>query len=62
MTFPDLLPVAEVAKRFKVNYRTVHRWIRQGHLTATKATPGHTSPWLVTRESVEVFESQRAAA
>lgn len=62
MTFPDLLPVADVAKRFGVNYRTVHRWIRQGHLVATKATPGHTSPWLITAESVAAMENRRAAA
>jgi excisionase family DNA binding protein len=42
---PELLSSNEVARRFDVSVRTVHRWAKSGQLAATKLT-GATSSWV----------------
>ena len=62
MPSTDYLSVAEVASRIGVHVRTVHRWIQLGQLDASKLGTGLRSAYMVSRESVEAFESRRRAA
>jgi excisionase family DNA binding protein len=36
---PELIGLSEVAERCGVHYRTVRRWIDQGHITAVRVGP-----------------------
>lgn len=50
---PELLTVEEVALELCIAQRTVHHWITDGKLAATKLGKGKTSPYYVTRAEVE---------
>ena len=38
--FPGTMTTAEVARMFRVNPRTIHRWTAEGILPVTGITPG----------------------
>ncbi len=44
----EFLTRTEVAKYFRVDPRTVERWLRSGKITGYKLGKGKTAPWRIT--------------
>ena len=56
-----MLTLAEVADDLRVTERAVRKWIYSGHIEATKAGIGATSPWRISEEELAKFKKQRAS-
>ena len=57
----DLISVAEVAERTKVDRRTVHRWVESGRLVPALKIPGKTGAYLFRRSDVEALIIEAAS-
>lgn len=56
----ELLTVAQVAAETGIPARTLLHRIKTGKIAATKLGPG-TSPWVLSRETVEAIKAGEAA-
>lgn len=56
----ELLTVAQVADRLKVNPETVRRWLRSGQMRGTLL--GDRAGWRIPKSEVDEFLSGKAAA
>lgn len=57
-----LLPTSEVARRYGVHVRTVHRMVERGELTPHTKVPGLRGPLLFAEDEVVRVERTRSAA
>ena len=51
----QFLTRTEVAKYFRVDPRTVERWLRSGKITGYKLGKGKTAPWRITMTEIKKF-------
>ena len=51
----EFLTRKEVAKEFRVDPRTVERWLRSGKLIGYKLGKGKTSPWRIDKVEIAKF-------
>ncbi len=51
----EFLTRKEVAKEFRVDPRTVERWLKSGKLKGYKLGKGQTAPWRIDIEEVKKF-------
>lgn len=57
----DLLTVAQAAEVLAMPTRTLHQWIANGRVTATKLGTGRTNAYVITRAEVERVKAEAAA-
>ena len=53
----DRLSVPEAADRLQVNGSTVRRWIKHGHLPATRASAAPHGPWVIEAAALQQFSA-----
>jgi len=51
----ELLTRKEVAKFFRVDVRTVEKWLKNGRLKGYKLGSGKTSPWRINSAEMQNF-------
>jgi len=57
----ELLTRKEVATYFRVNPRTVERWLKSGKLNGYKLGEGNTAPWRISMTELKAFLAKNKA-